>query len=161
MDIIHLRNRRVANSVNFSQLAVIVDYFEFHEAVEVFSKRWVNNLKREIPTSYCRDLILWIWASHVFQEKNILKTVINTAVQHSPRQIQSLGLPIPDSTIDKVNKRKKVAAIQIVNGLRTLKDYLLNTEQYTGMFLRVSAPSFKRPAALPRVWINVRTSLGT
>ncbi|KAI1086059.1 hypothetical protein F5B19DRAFT_200455 [Rostrohypoxylon terebratum] len=132
MDIIHLRNRRVANSVtleHLSQLAVIVDYFEFHEAVEVFSKRWISNLQPEIPTSYCRDLILWIWVSHVFQEKKVLKNVINTAVQHSPGQMQSLGLPIPDSTINKVNKQRRAAAVQIIDGLRTLRDGLLDDTQ--------------------------------
>lgn len=47
MNIIHLQNRQVFKFVSLemlSKLAVVVDYFEFHEAVEMFSKVWVEGL---------------------------------------------------------------------------------------------------------------------
>lgn len=104
LNIIHLRNRQVPHEVSLemlSKLAVIVDYFEFHEAVEVFSKTWIADLQGSLPTSYCRDLILWMWISHVFHEEDILKTVICTAVRHSLGWMEDLGLPIPEHIISK------------------------------------------------------------
>ncbi|KAI0180234.1 hypothetical protein GGR52DRAFT_234124 [Hypoxylon sp. FL1284] len=124
MNIIHLRNRLVPSHVSIdmlAKLAVIVDYFEFHEAVEVFSKSWMEHLRSSIPISYCRDLILWIWIAHVFNDSNTLKTTISTAIQQSPAPIQDLGLPIPERIIDQVNKDRREEATKIVEGLRTVK----------------------------------------
>lgn len=127
LNIIHLRNRQVPHEVSLemlSKLAVIVDYFEFHEAVEVFSKTWIADLQGSLPTSYCRDLILWMWISHVFHEEDILKTVICTAVRHSLGWMEDLGLPIPEHIISQVDDRRREAAVQLVDGLRALKEGL-------------------------------------
>ncbi|KAI1769605.1 hypothetical protein GGR53DRAFT_8209 [Hypoxylon sp. FL1150] len=128
LNIIHLRHKQVPRSVSLemlSKLAVIVDYFEFHEAVEVFSKLWMDDLQHAVPNAYDRDLILWTWAYHVFNMEQALKSVLflSTAVQHCMGPMQDLGLPIPEHI---TNNRRTIAAIQIVDGVRELREGLLN-----------------------------------
>ncbi|XXH04933.1 hypothetical protein Hte_011355 [Hypoxylon texense] len=102
MNIIHLRHRQVPDDITLemlSKIAVIGDYFEFHEAIEVSAKAWIGKLQRTLPKSYCRDLILWVWVCHVFHNEDILKTAITTAVRDCPGQIQGLGFPMLDQII--------------------------------------------------------------
>lgn len=54
MDIIHGRTRRVPRLVDLrtlTQLTVLVNYYQFHEAVKVFSDMWLDALR-----SNCLDL---------------------------------------------------------------------------------------------------------
>jgi len=99
VDIIHGRNRRVPRSVSLEMLAkisVVVDDLSCFEAVEVFSKMWITELKGSLPSTYCRDLVLWILISSVFRDDTgtILTSATRTAVLHSQGEIDTLGLPI-------------------------------------------------------------------
>ncbi|KAI5868239.1 hypothetical protein GGS23DRAFT_544639 [Durotheca rogersii] len=116
LNIVHLRNRKVPCIVTLemlSKLAVVADYFEFHEAVEPFSNTWIARLHPALPTSYNRDLILWIWVSHVFNANLLLKKLTYTAVQCCPGKMQDLGLPIPRSIVEKVNNKRVAAAAKL------------------------------------------------
>lgn len=99
MNIIHGRNRSVPRSVDLEMLAkisVVVDDLRCFEAVEVFSKMWIRKLKGNLPTTYCRNLILWMFISSVFCEgtKDILASMTHIAVLNSRGEIDTLGLPI-------------------------------------------------------------------
>jgi BTB/POZ domain len=61
MDIIHGRTRRVPKALSLEMLAkiaIIVDYYECHEVVEVFSRMWIKELKETVPGTYSRDTML-------------------------------------------------------------------------------------------------------
>lgn len=57
MNIIHGRTRKIPRSVNLEMLAniaVLVDYYECVEVVEVFSEMWLNQLKEQSPKNGTR-----------------------------------------------------------------------------------------------------------
>ncbi|KAK7961783.1 uncharacterized protein PG986_002608 [Apiospora aurea] len=67
MNIIHGRHRNVPRRLDLekiAQIAVIVDYFRYHEVVDAFEYTWINEQRRYMPTMYCRDLVLWLAISY-------------------------------------------------------------------------------------------------
>jgi hypothetical protein len=68
MNVFHLRNRRVPRSITLEMLAkiaVLADYYECEESIQLFVDVWVADLREKtpVPHTYCRNLILWLWIS--------------------------------------------------------------------------------------------------
>lgn len=104
VQIIHGRNRSVPRSVSLEMLAkiaVLVDYYECHEAVEIFSETWVKALESPPSTQYNRDLILKLVVSWVFGQADMFQAVTETALQQSRGPLPILGLPIRESLVRK------------------------------------------------------------
>ena len=102
MNIIHGHTRKVPRSVSLeilAKFAVLVDYYECFEAVEVFTDMWINELKEDLPKTYSRDLILWIWISWVFRQAEQFTATTGIALKQSRGPIQTLGLPIPERIV--------------------------------------------------------------
>jgi hypothetical protein len=100
MNIFHIRNRKVPRTVSLEMLAkiaLLVDYYDCGEAIEQFTEIWVANLKTTtpVPTTYCRDLILWIWVSWVFKLPDRYQQSTEMAIKQCTASIRNLGLPIP------------------------------------------------------------------
>jgi len=107
LNIIHGHTRRVPRSLDvesLTKLAALVDYYECHEAVEVFSDMWIDRLKDNVAKSYSRDLIRWLCISWVFRKSEIFNNVTRIAQCESKGRIQQLGLPIPKHVIGKEYK---------------------------------------------------------
>lgn len=63
LNILHHRNRRVPRTISLELLAklvVLIDYYECAEALELFTERWVGDLRvtSPVPSHICRDLLL-------------------------------------------------------------------------------------------------------
>jgi hypothetical protein len=106
MHIIHGRNRQVPRLVSLellAKIAVLVDYYECHEAVEVFAALWLREMKSEsqLPTQVSRELVLWLCISWVFGDVDVFTSVTSTALQQSRGPLATLGLPIPERIIGK------------------------------------------------------------
>lgn len=100
MNVFHLRNHEVPRTLTLEMLAkfaVLTDYYECGESVDLIVGLWVADLraKTAIPTRYCRDLILWIWISWTFKLSDVFKKVTAVAITQSDEPIPDLGLPIP------------------------------------------------------------------
>lgn len=100
MNIFHLRNREVPRTVTLEMLAkiaVLADYYECSESIELFTDMWIAHLRTKvtIPTIYCRDLVLWIWVSWVFKLADPFRQVTAVAIKQSTGAVGNLGLPIP------------------------------------------------------------------
>jgi hypothetical protein len=100
MNIIHLRNHEVPRTITLEMLAkfaVIADYYECGESVDLFIDMWVADLsvKTPIPTTYCRNLILWMWITWAFELSEIFNQVTAVAIGQSDQPVRNLGLPIP------------------------------------------------------------------
>ena len=96
----HLRNRLMPRTVSLEMLAkiaVLVDYYDCGEAIELWPAMWIKNLKAHaaIPSSYCRDLVLWLWIAWTFDEAIQFQRASAVAIEQSTESLQSLGLPIP------------------------------------------------------------------
>lgn len=104
MDAVHGRGRKVPRSVDLellAKIAVFVDAFRFHEAVEVYAERWFEGLEGSLPTKYGRDLVLWIYVSYVFRQQEVFRRASNVAILQSNGPIRSLGLQLRDGLISK------------------------------------------------------------
>jgi hypothetical protein len=104
MNAIHSRGSKVPKTVDvetLAQIAFFVDRFQLLDAVEVYAERWISKLENSLPSAYNRDLILWLYISHVFRQPDIFKAATKTAAAHAPGPIQTLGLPIREKIISK------------------------------------------------------------
>lgn len=84
-------------------IAVLVDYYDFREAVELFSDLWIDNLKDTIPSECTPELMSWIWVSLAFDNGNIFGMATTSAFKLYTRSgpIVRRGLPIPNELIGK------------------------------------------------------------
>jgi len=106
MNAIHGRGPRVPKSVDLdllAQLALVVDKFQFYDALEVYADRWISRLAHTLPQSYNRDLILWIYISYVFRNEDIFASMTKIAALQSSRPIQTLGFPIRDKIVQSID----------------------------------------------------------
>lgn len=82
LNIIHLRRRSVPSSMSLellTELAVLTDYFQCHEALEPHPAIRANNIKSNIPVTYCDELVKWTCISWVFNFPDIFSNVTKTA----------------------------------------------------------------------------------
>lgn len=99
LNVLHLRNRsvpRVIDLETMAKVAVLADFYKCEEAVEICATMWIEDLKTKqpIPTSYCRDLMLWMCVARVFGLSREFKQTTAIALFHSKESICTLGLPI-------------------------------------------------------------------
>jgi hypothetical protein len=104
LNIFHLRHRKVPRAVSLEMLAkiaVIVDFYhDCGEAIELFTTMWIDQLRNVIgiPTTYGRDLVLWICIARVFGLGDDFKQATATVVIQSEETLRTLGLPIFSDT---------------------------------------------------------------
>jgi hypothetical protein len=103
LSIFHVRVRQVPATVGLEMLAKIaqlVDYYELvgAEVIERDTSGWIAHMRLvAIPSSYCRDLILWIWISQLFQMSEEFEQATAVAIRESQGCLQTLALPIKDA----------------------------------------------------------------
>ncbi|KAK4236172.1 hypothetical protein C8A03DRAFT_45785 [Achaetomium macrosporum] len=100
MQIIHGRNRQVPRLVSLellAKIAVLVDYYECYEVVEVFVALWFQGLKsqNQLPAHVNGELVLWLFISWVFGDADLFTSVTSTALRQSQGPLPTFGLPIP------------------------------------------------------------------
>ena len=109
MGIIHGKTRRVARRFPLEklvQLAHLVNYYQLHEAVELFSDTWVTTLRPEY-TLKCYDdpnvILMWLFISWVFHREDDFKTATLILISESDGRLQdsvdNQRIPIPASII--------------------------------------------------------------
>ncbi|KAL4973097.1 hypothetical protein BDW66DRAFT_109210 [Aspergillus desertorum] len=89
-----------------AKIAVLADY-DCRKAVVFFTDTWINALDDTIPTTYSRDLILWLWVAWYFHLPAKFKEATSTAMSWSNGWIDNLGLPIPDDIIRSMNDQRQ------------------------------------------------------
>jgi hypothetical protein len=102
LNVLHLRTNveRVPRTLPLemlSKIAVLVDYYECGEAIEFVTTTWIDHVRTKsvFPTTYCRDLILWIWVAYVFNLREEFRRATKVTIAQSDGPIRTLGLPIP------------------------------------------------------------------
>jgi hypothetical protein len=106
LNILHLRNGKVPRSVSLEMLAkiaVLVDYYECGEALEVFTEKWIESLKAStpVPSTYDRDLVLWIWVSWIFDLADHFERATAVVIKEGQETLRNLELPIPSKVSSK------------------------------------------------------------
>ncbi len=126
MNIFHLRNRDVPRKVTLetlAKIAVLADYYECSESIELFVDMWVADLQANtsVPATYCRDLILWIWVSWAFKMLEIFTQVTRTAIKQCDEPCRNLGLPIPARVTSKYHYEHSIH-ISYIEQTRSIKN---------------------------------------
>ncbi|KAK2604920.1 hypothetical protein N8I77_007811 [Diaporthe amygdali] len=131
LDAVHGRGRKVPRSVDLellAKIAVFVDTFKFHEAVEVYAERWFERLEGALPTTYGRDLVLWIYISYVFRQHEVFKKASNVAILQSNGPIRSLGLQLRDGLIREIDSQRQQLVRQALEVINNTLDALQEDE---------------------------------
>ena len=104
LNAVHARGSKVPRSVDLetlAQIAIFVDRFQLLDAVDVYAERWISKLEGDLPNTYNRNLVLWLYISHVFRHSDIFRAVSKTAAAQSHGPIQTLNLPIREKIISE------------------------------------------------------------
>ena len=102
LNIIHGHTRKVPQVVDLTMLtkiAVLVDFYECYEAVEIFSNMWMDSLKEDLPQSISTKLTQWIWVTWVFNKPKQFKAATRIAGRQNKGPIETDGLPIPQIVV--------------------------------------------------------------
>ncbi|KAK0631465.1 hypothetical protein B0T14DRAFT_501758 [Immersiella caudata] len=110
LNAIHSRGSKVPRAVDLetlAQIALFVDKLQLYDAVEVYADRWISKLEDSISDAHDRDLVLWLYASHVFRRAEVFKSVTKVAVAHSTGPLRDLGLPIREKIIRDIDAQRQ------------------------------------------------------
>ncbi|EWG55228.1 hypothetical protein FVEG_17477 [Fusarium verticillioides 7600] len=103
MRILHHKAQEVPRTLELETLAkvaVLVDYYGCHEAVELWAETWISNIDEEMAESfYSRELLLKLTICWVFSDRKRFRSLTSVAVRTSRGPIPTLGLPIPDQIV--------------------------------------------------------------
>ncbi|KAJ4859245.1 hypothetical protein T069G_07512 [Trichoderma breve] len=127
MNIIHGQTTKIPRIMGIEMLAkmaVLVDYYKCHEAVEFYAKTWINNLIEPLPTCYGRTFLLRLCISWVFSESEVFRELTRAALYQSRGPIHSLGLPIPGDVIDALEMKRQNFISKVISELHDLKSRL-------------------------------------
>ena len=111
MNVLHSHYSQVPRTLTLEMLAkaaVIVDYYQVHEALQVMTSLWIEPLKESIslPETLERKHLLWMAVAWVLREANIFEVVTETAILQSRRDTEfPPDLPIPEAFISMVSVR--------------------------------------------------------
>ncbi|KAH6845614.1 hypothetical protein B0I37DRAFT_189601 [Chaetomium sp. MPI-CAGE-AT-0009] len=126
MNVLHSHYRQVPRTVSLhmlAKIAVIIDYYKIHEALEVMTTLWMASLKPSMPSHwFLPDDVLWIFVSWVFVDGTAFTQITKTAILWSKKDVGvPEGLPIPPTIIDRINQRRKESLSAIAQGLHDLQ----------------------------------------
>lgn len=104
MRVLHGLNREVPHTITLEMLAkiaVLVDYYDCHEAVQLAVHMWIGALQDCLPLECNRDLILWLSVSIIFRQPEIFRKITKLAIRESREPLPALDLPISQTVIGK------------------------------------------------------------
>ncbi|KAH6874448.1 hypothetical protein B0T10DRAFT_541174 [Thelonectria olida] len=126
LNIIHGHHRAVPRSLSLDMLAkiaLIVDYYQCHEIVEIFADVWMNALGKE-PTTYGLDSMLRLLTSWVFSQADTFQKMASLALRHSQGPIKTVNLPIPHDLLSKVESERQASLDDTFSTIYLLFDTL-------------------------------------
>jgi hypothetical protein len=113
LNVIHLRNDKVPRDLDLEELAKIaslVDYYQCYEATAFCTEKWTRGLvaSYQIPNSYGRNLMLWLFIAWVFKLSPVFEESTVVAIDTgTDGSLRTLGLPIPQSVSGRFTLSKQ------------------------------------------------------
>lgn len=103
MNIIHGRTAKVPWTIDldmFAKMAILVDYYECHEAVEFFVRTWKSEIGSGVPMLFSsRDRLLRLFVSWVFPAPEDFRGLTKSIISTNIGPFNPLGVPIPQNII--------------------------------------------------------------
>ncbi|KAI1055500.1 hypothetical protein LB506_011362 [Fusarium annulatum] len=99
LDIIHGHHRDVPKTMELdllTEMAILVDYYECHEIVEMFAENWIASViqEDEIERSSHQTNMSRLFISWVFAKSELFNSVVRTVLKVTAGPIQT-DLPLP------------------------------------------------------------------
>ncbi|KAF4164790.1 hypothetical protein CNMCM6936_008757 [Aspergillus lentulus] len=122
MLILHGRTRPVPRKLTLSKLvdfAVLVDYYECYEAVEVFTDMWMTALKKPTTATSLTSLAQaeeWLFVSWVFQHREMFAQAGGYLLGNLSGRFCS-ELPVPRRVCDAIDRAREDAISAILDRL--------------------------------------------
>ncbi|KAF5598093.1 hypothetical protein FPANT_3857 [Fusarium pseudoanthophilum] len=134
LDIVHRRHGNVPRVVDLrllTHIATIVDFYGFHEVVEIFSYTWYKNMSTEFEDEYSHQTLLWLIVSWVFPNQEVFDRAARAILKHMDGpQLKTDNLPLHD-VLPKIEEKRLELLNQIVRKLYDLRKTLRNSD-YSG-----------------------------
>ncbi|KAK5654016.1 hypothetical protein OQA88_7693 [Cercophora sp. LCS_1] len=127
LNAVHAKGYKMPKTVELetlAQVALFADTFGLVEAVSVYAELWVLKLQNQFPETYGRDLILWIYISHVFRLDEPFKAATRVAAVYSDGPIKTLGLPLHQGVIDGIDARRQELVAKSLTVVHDILDSL-------------------------------------
>lgn len=105
MNILHNKARLVPREIElemFAKVAVMVDYYDCHEVVELWADTWSSLGTTFVKPFYSRDLLFQLTISWVFRQRGMFRDVTKVAIRASRGPIHTLNLPIPELVVGRL-----------------------------------------------------------
>ncbi|KAF5981919.1 hypothetical protein FCOIX_4058 [Fusarium coicis] len=172
-DIIHGHHRDVPKTMEFSlltEMAILVDYYQCHEIVEMFAENWTALVPQEdeMEESDYQTNISRLFISWVFGKIELFNTVVYSLLKFTARPIQT-DLPLPSAILDSLEQCRQNLTQKFLDNIYELLDsfwshdggchpncnaIMLGTliKQMLGFGLEVPRPVSGRPAQEKSIW---------
>lgn len=98
MDIFHCKTRKVPQHIDLdllTNIAVAVDYLDCHEAVEMWTNQWVQQLDTTVTSEWNAQTLQWLCIASVFGRRPLLSRLMGSTSRKLAGPMSSRGLPIP------------------------------------------------------------------
>ncbi|PKY09389.1 hypothetical protein P168DRAFT_278878 [Aspergillus campestris IBT 28561] len=102
MNIVHCKTHRLTRDISvtcLAQLATIAGYYDSVLPVKFFADIWIDTLIPSFPTTHCREVMLWLCISCIFNRQALLRKAANLAITRSNEPLTSLGLSLPTTLL--------------------------------------------------------------
>ncbi|RYC80173.1 hypothetical protein BFJ63_vAg16936 [Fusarium oxysporum f. sp. narcissi] len=132
LTIMHGYNRDVPRSLSLEMLvkvAMIVNYYDCLESVELYTDIWLEGLRSELPTVYGRDCILCLVISWVFSEPIMFQNMTQLALRHSQKLIEAEDFPIPGDILEGIDIARQSALAETFSAIYELLDRLQEEQE--------------------------------
>ncbi|KAG5748088.1 hypothetical protein H9Q70_009248 [Fusarium xylarioides] len=109
LDTMHGHHRDVPKTMEFSlltEMAILVDYYECHEIVEMFAENWIASViqEDEIESSDYQMNMSRLFISWVFEKSELFNSVVYSILKLTARPIRT-DLPLPSTILGKLKQR--------------------------------------------------------
>ncbi|EKJ72064.1 hypothetical protein FPSE_07754 [Fusarium pseudograminearum CS3096] len=132
LSIMHGYHRDVPRSISFDLLvkvAMIANYYDCLESVEVYTDMWLKTFESELPEVYGRDCILYLFLSWVFSRPIMFQRMTQLALRHSQKVIEAEDFPLPADIIEAIDISRQSALAEIFSAVYALFDLLQGDEE--------------------------------
>ncbi|KAK6716625.1 hypothetical protein SNK04_007578 [Fusarium graminearum] len=127
LSIMHGYHRDVPRSLDFYMLvkvAMIVNYYDCLESVEVYTDLWLQHFEYDLPDTYGRDCILYLFLSWVFSKPVMFERMTQLAFRHSQKLIEVEDFPLPADILEEIDKARQSALAETFSAIYELLDDL-------------------------------------
>lgn len=105
LQIIHGQHRSVPRTVTMEQLrdiAIIVDYYQCHEAIEIFADFWVPGVQKDCQATSLEEALPYLFIASVFHAQDLFRKTATAVVSYAKGPLDTRGLPIPTYLISRL-----------------------------------------------------------